>query len=112
MQLLLPTLSAELRNARAAASELGTGRLRNAASGDGATFSSAELGRSDASASARTGAAWGFAVLPSTPEASPMPLCAVWAALLWSEERLLVGVPSVSYTHLRAHETPEHLVCR
>src|SRR5674536_395156 len=22
------------------------------------------------------------------------------------------GVPAVSYTHLRAHETPEHLVCR
>src|SRR5678816_861500 len=22
------------------------------------------------------------------------------------------GVKSVSYTHLRAHETPEHLVCR
>src|SRR5678815_5825099 len=22
------------------------------------------------------------------------------------------GVPPVSYTHLRAHETPEHLVCR
>src|SRR5678815_264879 len=23
-----------------------------------------------------------------------------------------VGVSAVSYTHLRAHETPEHLVCR
>eukprot|EP00658_Telonema_sp_P-2_P016758 TRINITY_DN16493_c0_g1_i1.p2 TRINITY_DN16493_c0_g1~~TRINITY_DN16493_c0_g1_i1.p2 ORF type:complete len:103 (-),score=24.57 TRINITY_DN16493_c0_g1_i1:93-401(-) len=23
-----------------------------------------------------------------------------------------VGVKAVSYTHLRAHETPEHLVCR
>src|SRR5678815_4364880 len=23
-----------------------------------------------------------------------------------------VSLPSVSYTHLRAHETPEHLVCR
>ena len=22
------------------------------------------------------------------------------------------GVTAVSYTHLRAHETPEHLVCR
>src|SRR5678815_1496715 len=22
------------------------------------------------------------------------------------------GIPAVSYTHLRAHETPEHLVCR
>ena len=22
------------------------------------------------------------------------------------------GVAAVSYTHLRAHETPEHLVCR
>src|SRR5678816_4528909 len=34
-----------------------------------------------------------------------------------SGERLMVnltkdGVGSVSYTHLRAHETPEHLVCR
>src|SRR5678816_4702083 len=27
----------------------------------------------------------------------------------WHEKH---GVPSVSYTHLRAHETPEHLVCR
>src|SRR5678816_849193 len=25
---------------------------------------------------------------------------------------LSLGVQSVSYTHLRAHETPEHLVCR
>eukprot|EP00658_Telonema_sp_P-2_P067467 TRINITY_DN56391_c0_g1_i1.p3 TRINITY_DN56391_c0_g1~~TRINITY_DN56391_c0_g1_i1.p3 ORF type:complete len:116 (-),score=15.22 TRINITY_DN56391_c0_g1_i1:30-377(-) len=25
---------------------------------------------------------------------------------------LLVSVKPVSYTHLRAHETPEHLVCR
>src|SRR5678815_955802 len=25
---------------------------------------------------------------------------------------LTVGVTTVSYTHLRAHETPEHLVCR
>src|SRR5678816_4298470 len=24
----------------------------------------------------------------------------------------LVAIVSVSYTHLRAHETPEHLVCR
>src|SRR5678815_5882413 len=24
----------------------------------------------------------------------------------------LVGADAVSYTHLRAHETPEHLVCR
>src|SRR5678815_3263080 len=26
--------------------------------------------------------------------------------------RLRRGILSVSYTHLRAHETPEHLVCR
>src|SRR5678816_4615979 len=25
---------------------------------------------------------------------------------------VLAGTPAVSYTHLRAHETPEHLVCR
>src|SRR5678815_5398186 len=33
---------------------------------------------------------------------------------LWADE-LVVTVPKmppVSYTHLRAHETPEHLVCR
>eukprot|EP00658_Telonema_sp_P-2_P049560 TRINITY_DN376_c0_g1_i2.p1 TRINITY_DN376_c0_g1~~TRINITY_DN376_c0_g1_i2.p1 ORF type:complete len:107 (+),score=29.94 TRINITY_DN376_c0_g1_i2:612-932(+) len=36
-----------------------------------------------------------------------------------SRERFMAGIPSpysalipVSYTHLRAHETPEHLVCR
>src|SRR5678815_5882281 len=27
-------------------------------------------------------------------------------------DRLSLGASSVSYTHLRAHETPEHLVCR
>eukprot|EP00658_Telonema_sp_P-2_P053646 TRINITY_DN42239_c0_g1_i1.p1 TRINITY_DN42239_c0_g1~~TRINITY_DN42239_c0_g1_i1.p1 ORF type:complete len:114 (+),score=3.80 TRINITY_DN42239_c0_g1_i1:267-608(+) len=27
-------------------------------------------------------------------------------------ERSIPCIPSVSYTHLRAHETPEHLVCR
>src|SRR5678815_4780412 len=26
--------------------------------------------------------------------------------------RTLIGATAVSYTHLRAHETPEHLVCR
>src|SRR5678815_853383 len=26
--------------------------------------------------------------------------------------RRLIGIGPVSYTHLRAHETPEHLVCR
>ena len=26
--------------------------------------------------------------------------------------RKVQAVPPVSYTHLRAHETPEHLVCR
>src|SRR5678815_2347041 len=34
----------------------------------------------------------------------------------WLEHGLaflfLLGLLSVSYTHLRAHETPEHLVCR
>src|SRR5674536_152092 len=27
-------------------------------------------------------------------------------------EPLVAGLNAVSYTHLRAHETPEHLVCR
>src|SRR5678815_6069541 len=27
-------------------------------------------------------------------------------------EGKVIGIDSVSYTHLRAHETPEHLVCR
>eukprot|EP00658_Telonema_sp_P-2_P081576 TRINITY_DN8400_c0_g1_i1.p1 TRINITY_DN8400_c0_g1~~TRINITY_DN8400_c0_g1_i1.p1 ORF type:complete len:166 (+),score=22.49 TRINITY_DN8400_c0_g1_i1:391-888(+) len=27
-------------------------------------------------------------------------------------EKTMVGIVAVSYTHLRAHETPEHLVCR
>src|SRR5678816_3636130 len=30
----------------------------------------------------------------------------------WAYPDTLVGTDSVSYTHLRAHETPEHLVCR
>ena len=29
-----------------------------------------------------------------------------------AEYKKLCGVIAVSYTHLRAHETPEHLVCR
>ena len=28
------------------------------------------------------------------------------------EVESLIGTQAVSYTHLRAHETPEHLVCR
>jgi len=93
MQLLFPTLSPELRNALAACAELGTARLRSAASPDGADFRSAELGRSAASSSARTGAAVGVTALPLAPDAFPMPLCAVLDALLCSDERLLVGVP-------------------
>eukprot|EP00658_Telonema_sp_P-2_P075619 TRINITY_DN65258_c0_g1_i1.p1 TRINITY_DN65258_c0_g1~~TRINITY_DN65258_c0_g1_i1.p1 ORF type:complete len:143 (+),score=18.98 TRINITY_DN65258_c0_g1_i1:111-539(+) len=31
---------------------------------------------------------------------------------LWSVTSSVVGNLPVSYTHLRAHETPEHLVCR
>src|SRR5674536_394013 len=27
-------------------------------------------------------------------------------------ERVVYAIGAVSYTHLRAHETPEHLVCR
>src|SRR5678816_2457232 len=36
----------------------------------------------------------------------------IHAGLLGGVERRGVGVLTVSYTHLRAHETPEHLVCR
>src|SRR5678815_543194 len=31
-----------------------------------------------------------------------------WKSLTWTQN----GPTPVSYTHLRAHETPEHLVCR
>src|SRR5678816_3878235 len=37
---------------------------------------------------------------------APLEIVPPWAAMAWG--RLL----TVSYTHLRAHETPEHLVCR
>eukprot|EP00658_Telonema_sp_P-2_P059347 TRINITY_DN48208_c0_g1_i1.p1 TRINITY_DN48208_c0_g1~~TRINITY_DN48208_c0_g1_i1.p1 ORF type:complete len:109 (+),score=12.94 TRINITY_DN48208_c0_g1_i1:68-394(+) len=40
--------------------------------------------------------------LPPPPCAPPAP----------SREALSTTVTTVSYTHLRAHETPEHLVCR
>src|SRR5678816_4682788 len=33
--------------------------------------------------------------------------------VVWESDGLTMNtIPSVSYTHLRAHETPEHLVCR
>src|SRR5678816_492916 len=35
----------------------------------------------------------------------------VWAAEIWQRTRAC-PCGTVSYTHLRAHETPEHLVCR
>ena len=31
---------------------------------------------------------------------------------IFTRQLLLLGARAVSYTHLRAHETPEHLVCR
>eukprot|EP00658_Telonema_sp_P-2_P014895 TRINITY_DN15685_c0_g1_i4.p1 TRINITY_DN15685_c0_g1~~TRINITY_DN15685_c0_g1_i4.p1 ORF type:complete len:327 (+),score=49.78 TRINITY_DN15685_c0_g1_i4:115-1095(+) len=34
------------------------------------------------------------------------------AAALWDLAKGMQGRDAVSYTHLRAHETPEHLVCR
>eukprot|EP00658_Telonema_sp_P-2_P034085 TRINITY_DN24913_c0_g1_i2.p1 TRINITY_DN24913_c0_g1~~TRINITY_DN24913_c0_g1_i2.p1 ORF type:complete len:103 (+),score=32.20 TRINITY_DN24913_c0_g1_i2:81-389(+) len=39
---------------------------------------------------------------------------AIWSGLeTWGESLNSVqAVEAVSYTHLRAHETPEHLVCR
>src|SRR5678816_4050137 len=40
------------------------------------------------------------------------PVVGHWADR-WNEAGVMVsGLVSVSYTHLRAHETPEHLVCR
>ena len=33
-------------------------------------------------------------------------------AALKGQADLMAGITAVSYTHLRAHETPEHLVCR
>ena len=33
-------------------------------------------------------------------------------SLSYLNGELVRGVTPVSYTHLRAHETPEHLVCR
>src|SRR5678816_2624269 len=37
---------------------------------------------------------------------------AILAAYAWWAPIVLGGAWPVSYTHLRAHETPEHLVCR
>ena len=39
---------------------------------------------------------------------SVLAIFALWVAFTNSSLKL----PPVSYTHLRAHETPEHLVCR
>src|SRR5678816_4262705 len=35
-----------------------------------------------------------------------------WREIPWKHYMVLVRPRTVSYTHLRAHETPEHLVCR
>src|SRR5678816_798083 len=35
-----------------------------------------------------------------------------WVGIAYSLKFLWAPVMAVSYTHLRAHETPEHLVCR
>src|SRR5678816_4749882 len=40
-------------------------------------------------------------------DSTPMPL-----DYEWSLDGLADDLDAVSYTHLRAHETPEHLVCR
>ena len=39
------------------------------------------------------------------------PLVAI-VAVHTAETNFMLGGNPVSYTHLRAHETPEHLVCR
>src|SRR5678815_6033695 len=46
--------------------------------------------------------------LPATTQVAP-PLI---VPVLPLPEASATVVPAVSYTHLRAHETPEHLVCR
>ena len=35
-----------------------------------------------------------------------------FSTLIANPRLILLGAAAVSYTHLRAHETPEHLVCR
>src|SRR5678816_4300141 len=39
-------------------------------------------------------------------------LCSLVTCPCSTMKNLLVSILSISYTHLRAHETPEHLVCR
>eukprot|EP00658_Telonema_sp_P-2_P049983 TRINITY_DN38056_c0_g1_i1.p1 TRINITY_DN38056_c0_g1~~TRINITY_DN38056_c0_g1_i1.p1 ORF type:complete len:212 (+),score=9.23 TRINITY_DN38056_c0_g1_i1:431-1066(+) len=51
------------------------------------------------------------------PTSSKTSSACLWASMggAWSSsrgERILPAPIAVSYTHLRAHETPEHLVCR
>eukprot|EP00658_Telonema_sp_P-2_P004671 TRINITY_DN1172_c0_g1_i3.p1 TRINITY_DN1172_c0_g1~~TRINITY_DN1172_c0_g1_i3.p1 ORF type:complete len:110 (+),score=21.67 TRINITY_DN1172_c0_g1_i3:294-623(+) len=41
-----------------------------------------------------------------------MIMCLIGLELLVLGLHVLSGAITVSYTHLRAHETPEHLVCR
>eukprot|EP00658_Telonema_sp_P-2_P056619 TRINITY_DN45081_c0_g1_i1.p1 TRINITY_DN45081_c0_g1~~TRINITY_DN45081_c0_g1_i1.p1 ORF type:complete len:102 (+),score=15.21 TRINITY_DN45081_c0_g1_i1:337-642(+) len=67
---------------------------------------------------------WRMACVVGVPQtASDTTISAIWVEAVWTRRLLLevvvascslVSSPStaVSYTHLRAHETPEHLVCR
>src|SRR5678815_1126202 len=58
---------------------------------------------------------WPVAELLRFEDHSAIALASITAALRIVEEQPelpLGGLSSVSYTHLRAHETPEHLVCR
>src|SRR5674536_42709 len=58
---------------------------------------------------------WQTKVVSDTPEFRYTVLREgeAWLAGVMDATGLLAaGVPAVSYTHLRAHETPEHLVCR
>src|SRR5678815_5900922 len=52
---------------------------------------------------------------PNHPGGYQLLAARVWIKTLYESRRLQVSLyssESVSYTHLRAHETPEHLVCR
>eukprot|EP00658_Telonema_sp_P-2_P020921 TRINITY_DN18303_c0_g1_i1.p2 TRINITY_DN18303_c0_g1~~TRINITY_DN18303_c0_g1_i1.p2 ORF type:complete len:129 (+),score=43.83 TRINITY_DN18303_c0_g1_i1:154-540(+) len=46
------------------------------------------------------------------PDQSPTPLFSGWVDTVLATRHPPGSVNAVSYTHLRAHETPEHLVCR
>src|SRR5678816_492426 len=46
------------------------------------------------------------------PDKDEVECLAVWGLGDDFQQSLRISATAVSYTHLRAHETPEHLVCR